>query len=141
MKAVTTLEVKLVHSTGTQRFYKLNRTINKFPRQIDLENEIDFSIPRIKDEYKEILTPILKKCKEGVDVICVSDAHTHIERLVFAGCEFMKNDTLEYMPISMVHIDGKLTMMIHVGSYDAVYGDTVYLRHIAAKNGFRLIMM
>lgn len=141
MKQQNTLEVKLVHTTDKQRFYKLNRIIDKFPRQIDLDKEIDNSIKRIKDEYKEVLTPILGGCKNGVDVICVSDAHTHIERLVFAGCEFVKDGETSYMPISMVHIDGKLTFLTYGGSYDAVYDDVVYLRHIASKNGLVLKMI
>lgn len=40
MKQQNTLEVKLVHTTDKQRFYKLNRIIDKFPRQIDLDKEI-----------------------------------------------------------------------------------------------------
>ena len=133
-----TLEAKLVYTTERQRFYKLNRIVDKFPRKIDLVKEIDDTIPYIKPTHKEVLTPIFEACKQGVDVICVSDAHTHIERLVFAGCEYTMNGETKYTSVSMLHIDGKLTMMIYGGNSKDVHPDEVYLRRIAAANGYTL---
>ena len=81
-----------------------------------------------------------KKCwvrKQDVgDVICVSDAYTHIERLVFAGVEYMDKGSVCYTRYSTV-IDGKNTFLIDGGSYDSVYEPCVYIRHLARLNGFK----
>lgn len=129
------LTAKLVHTTpdGRQRFYKLNRKIKNgiyFGKHVDIPK--DTAETNFKEEYK-YLTDL---SKDGVDVICISDAHTHIERLVFAGVEYMDKGKVCYSRYSTV-IDGKNTFLIDGGSYDSVYEPCVYIRHLARLNGFK----
>ena len=81
---------------------------------------------RIKPEFRNC---ILEKFTDGCRMVVVSDAHTHIERLVFPGfCIDGKwggggNE-----------IDGKHTFMIDGGDPASVYADEVYLRHLCIIN-------
>lgn len=66
----------------------------------------------------------------GYEFVCISDAHTHIERLAFAGVYMSRFGFAR----SHIQIDGKLTFSIHGGDSNAVYPDEVYLRHLAKIN-------
>ena len=62
-------------------------------------------------------------------MVVVSDAFTHIERLVFPG--FRLNGNWSFIE---ANIDGKHTFMIDGGDPKAVYADEVYLRHLCILN-------
>lgn len=134
------LQIKLVHKTSFQRFYKANKKLTKAPnKNFNLQEELPEYIKRLPPEAQELI----KTLKEGYDIICVSDATTHIERLVFMGIEYLKNKdstnpTTEYSRTSTTTLDGKMTFMIYGGDEDAVHPDTVYLRRIARANGYSL---
>jgi len=121
------MKFELVHQNGTQRFYKADREIKIFPRKtFNWDEEVALSRPRLK-EGVEMLDD---KCY----YVCVSDATTHHERLVFAAGRFEKDGEIIYAPYSMLHITGRMTMMIHGGSLSSMLDDQVYLRQISILN-------
>ncbi len=128
------LTATLVHSKGTQTWYKLSDKIKKgryFGRDVNIEEDVNLKSDRIKKEYIHVLN----QAEGGVDLIVISDAANFIERLVFAGCEYTKNGEYHYSRFLTV-IDGKNTMSIHGGDSNSVYEHEVYLRHLASINGF-----
>lgn len=127
------LTATLIKSTERQRFYHLSHKIKKGisvlrGKEIDLIEEMNTSKEKdFKPEYR-------KYCPmEGVDIICVSDASTHLERLVFAACDFGDIGVGR----TRVQIDGCHTFMIHGGSSSAMKPDYVYIRRLAKVNGFQ----
>ena len=96
-----------------------------------------YSSNRIKPKYKHLLAGM----ESGIDIICISDATTHIERLVFAGIRAKSSIPNECFMFSFLQIDGKHTFMTSGGNIDSVYPDEVYLRRIASCNNmnFKLI--
>ena len=68
----------------------------------------------------------------------ISDAHTHIERLAFAG--FSYNSNVNDGRPALFKCDtiaGVNTFMIHGGDSNACKPDGVYLRMIASANGYK----
>ena len=122
------MKFELVKETNKQRFYKSDIEITKFPRDIfNWEEEINNTKKRLK-EGCELLDD---KCY----YICVSDAKTHIERLVFVAGRFKDAEgNINYGIYSNMHIDGSLTFMIHGGDYESIKDDQVYLRHLSILN-------
>ena len=122
------MKAKLVHDSGSQRFYELSEPIFDAPNKL-------LSIEQLLKEAKGCLKPefkhLIAENQQSWDMICISDAHTHIERLVFLGICFEQN---KYARLNSLQIDGKYTIMIHGGNPDAVYDDKVYLRRIAMAN-------
>lgn len=68
----------------------------------------------------------------SVRLICISDAHTHIERLAFVA---MRSGD-EYSAVPSIGLAGINTMMIHGGDSRAVYDYGRYMSDIAKVNGF-----
>jgi hypothetical protein len=128
------MKATLVHNNGRQRFYALSEPITKGVSLFgpcDIVDDINRYIKlRIKPEYKD---GVLDNFKEGCKMIAVSDAHTHIERLVFPA--FVREDG-EHC-ILTCEIDGKHTFMIDGGDPRSVYPDEVYLRHLCIINKLR----
>lgn len=124
---------KLVETTNYQRFYELSAPIHKgrrFGNDVDIVVELkECREKRMKPEYKHLLRT------DGCHIVCVSDAHTHIERLVFVGENFPSG-----YGRTNVQIDGSHTMMIHGGDEKSVYPDEVYLRHLGMVNGVRIVL-
>lgn len=120
-----------VFDSQRRRAYKLSEPITKAPRkQFDWETEREYALTkRVKEQFRGAV-------KQSFECIIISDAHTHIERLAFAGFEFEPG---EYGILSMLHMDGALTFLSHGGDPDSVYPDEVYLRRIASANGFRAV--
>ena len=82
------MKAKLVQNIGRQRFYELSEYINKGR---NLRGDVDISASlrtlletHILPEYKEQLQTVLSD-ERGTKWVCVSDAITHIERLVIDG--------------------------------------------------------
>ena len=125
------MKAKLVHDTGRQRWYELSEPIRKgisdLFGEVDIIKDIqNYCQLRAKIEFRDA---ILEQFKDGCQMIIVSDAHTHIERLVFPGFCIDGN----WSGIG-TEIDGKHTFMIDGGDSKAVYADEVYLRHLCILN-------
>lgn len=124
---------KLVATTNDQRFYELSAPIHKgrrFGNDVDIAEELQLCKEEwLKSECKHLIRT------DGCHIICVSDAHTHIERLVFVA---------EKLPSGYgnlgIQIDGCHTMRINGGDSDKVYADEVYLRHLAVVNGVQIVL-
>ena len=137
MKSVLT--AKLVHTNddpeynGLKRFYKLSHKINKgavmFDNNVVISEEV-LSV-KFKPEYQFLQDAL----KEGTDIILVSDAHTHIERLVFAGISYEENGETKYGSVS-VQIGGKHTYLTEGGDKEACYEPEVYIRRLCQLNGY-----
>ena len=128
------MKATLIYNNGRQRFYSLSEPISKGislfgPTDImdDIRRTIQF---KIKEEYQE---GFLNSFKDGCKMIAVSDASTHIERLVFPAFIY---DNGEHCIVSC-EIDGKLTSMIKGGDPRTVYPDAVYLRHLCIINNLK----
>ena len=130
------MKATLVQDTGRQRFYELSEYINKgrgFSRDVDISASLKTLLEtRILPEYKEQFRAVLSD-ERGTKWVCVSDAITHIERLVFPAFPGLQGD----YSFSCDNIDGKQTMMIYGGDSREVYADEVYLRHLARLNGLK----
>jgi hypothetical protein len=128
------LMAKLVETTSKQRFYELNYPLLKGRRlceDVDIPQELEESKEKYtKPEFKDFVRT------DGAHIVCVSDAGTHTERLVFTAEKF----PFGYSRLN-VQIDGKHTIMIHGGDANSVYPDEVYLRHLAMINGFSSIQI
>lgn len=124
---------KLASTNNTQRYYELSFPIYKgrrFGNDVDIVAELEeCKEKRMMLEYKHLLRT------DGCHIICISDAYTHIERLVFVGEKF----PLGYGRTS-IQIDGSHTMRIHGGDERYVYPDEVYLRHLGMINGVQIIL-
>lgn len=122
------LTAELVHDTGKQRFYKLSQKITKGMRLTGKVNLIEAlkeeREKRIKPEYRDYC-PV-----DGLDLICISDARTHLERLVFGAVKVPSG----YGRLT-IQIGGVYTFMIHGGDARSMKPDYVYLRSLAKLNG------
>lgn len=131
------LIVKKIYETSRQRFYQLNKVLKKFPNpNFDYDKEFEWECSRIKEEHKDIIDHL----KDGTNIVCISDAHTHIERLCFPGFIFELDGKKDYGRFSL-QCDGKHTFMIHGGNLRDVHPDEVYLRRIASVNNLTLLMV
>ena len=122
------MNFKLVHQTDKQRFYESDVEITKFPNErFNLQKEFEDIKARLKEGVEML--------NDKVFIVCVSDAHTHLERLVFAATKYkLPSGEVVYAPISMLQIDGAHTMMIHGGDARSMKPDEVYLRRIKMFN-------
>ena len=126
------IKVRLVKDYGKQKFYELSSPIKKgryFYKDVDIENSLREEFRNVSDKYKESFS---RECK----IICVSDAHTHIERLVFAG--HRKGDEFYF---SHTVICGVNTMMINGGDITKIYDINVYLRFLGRLNNVKLTLL
>jgi hypothetical protein len=122
------MKFTLIKETSNQRMYKSDVEITKFPNdRFDWDKEIELARPRLKQG----VSMLEDKCF----YVVVSDARTHIERLVFAGMRYEMPDGEEVIgPVSMLQITGYHTMMIYGGDTESVRPDEVYLRQISILN-------
>lgn len=123
---------KLVYKTTTQRFYELSEPIVKgivFKQEFDIVQEMNDMLNRLKPQYHKDVP------KDGCHIICISDATTHTERLVFAAINFSLSNKYSRTDIQ---IDGKHTFMIHGGNQKDVHKDEIYIRHLGMLNGVRI---
>jgi hypothetical protein len=126
--------MELVYKNEHQRFYKVDFDINyglsfgKVKKVSDMvhetyEGKYAFTLPK-----NLTVEDMIEKSKR---LVCISDAHTHTERLAFGAMYF--EDTKQYG--RLLHcLDGKNTFMIHGGDDDAVYPDKVYIKHLRMIN-------
>ncbi len=117
---------------GSKRFYRLSEPITK--GKSDITGEVDiikefnnFIEKRVKPEYVELFR---SKFNNKCELVAISDAHTHIETLVFPALQLGEDDFY----FTTDDIGGKHTMMIYGGDPESVYEDEVYLRRLAQLN-------
>lgn len=126
------MKVILVLKTSDKRYYELSEYINTgrsgFTGDFSIAETLKDDIKRIRPEYKEELTLFLSD-ERGTKWVCISDAHTHTERLAFPA--FPCRDGYSFTTRS---ISGKNTFMIYGGDSRTVHPDEVYLRHLAMIN-------
>jgi hypothetical protein len=123
----------LIKDAGEQRYYQLNFRIRNGSTGCPGKTiQKIFKVDPLKllDEYE-----LAEDISESVDKVCVSDAHTHVERLVFPAFYIRDKTTGEKKLIHRCNsIDGIVTMMIYGGDESAVYPDETYLRHLRMIN-------
>lgn len=121
-----TITFTKVWETSRQSFYKCSPAITKGANSFfDWEREKSYFNEVLKLEYRGLLT-------EEIEYVCISDAHTHIERLVFPAIKTDKS----YAALTGVHMAGTMTFMIEGGDIDSIQEHTHYLGELADANGF-----
>jgi len=110
---------------GTNNFWTLSKAIK------DLRNT------QIKDGY-ELVGPTLETITEGFNLVCISDAITHSERLVFPAAKVKKIKTGDvfYSIFSFVQIAGKNTFLTTGGDTSTILEDKCYLEQIIKANKY-----
>lgn len=130
-----TVFIKHLATNGGHRFYKFSLPLTMGRADFDKEPrsfESDFAEyrKRIAEQYQQFV-PV-----RDFDIVCVSDAHTHLERLVFVGMEYHDAEDVKYNCIIHAQIGGEHTLMIGGGSRQSMRNDVVYLRRLAQINGY-----
>ena len=129
------IKFELIHDSGRQRFYKASKPLvndAKGRRYFELGNEWKVYKDLSRDELLEWKVP------DYFDYVVVSDAHTHLERLAFAGFSYeSKLNSGKPAIFKCDTIAGVNTFMIHGGDERAVKPDGVYLRMVAKANGYQ----
>ena len=125
------MKAKLIQDDMRQRFYELSQPItvgwDECRGHFDIAESERNACNGLRKKYQHYIAQV----DDGIRVVCISDAFTHIERIVFTA---YKMDDGKYRILTGVAIDGKMTMMIYGGDSRAVYKDEVYLRHLAMIN-------
>ena len=132
------MEAKLIKDTGKQRYYQIPFKIEKCFFSSILGRGKPFTITELwaADPIK-LIEPyeLAEDISKSIDKICVSDAKTHVERLVFPAFNIRDKLTGETRLIHRCNnIDGRHAMMIHGGDYKSVYSDITYIRHLWLLN-------
>ena len=124
-------DATLIKDTIRQRYYQLNfRIRNVYGSSKTIADVFKGDPIKLVDGYE-----LAEDVSESIDKICVSDAHTHTERLVFPVFNIRNKQSGEVMPIHRCNkIDGRWTFMTHGGDSESVYPDEVYIRHLKKVN-------
>lgn len=127
------MKATLIHNNGRQRFFRISEPITKgcsdLGGECNIAENVAKILPRLQmtDEEREA---VARDYSGGCTLVCISDAHTHVERLAFPAVAI--GGKFGILPDD---IAGKHTMMIHGGDPKAVYDDVVYLRYLCLLNG------
>ena len=128
------LKAELVHVHEKLRFLKLNTRIQKgmsLTGEVNItEKDLEYFTKRVKPEFRDLM-PVGRL---GTDIICISDARDHYERLVFSGFEYVLNGKRCYSRTD-TQIGGVHTFSIYGGDFSSMKPDEVYLRILARQNG------
>ena len=129
------MKARLVYVADSYRVYELSEEILKgksdIMGEIDIRKSFEMTKGRIrKDLPKETCDAMMDALSLPCTHIFVSDAFTHVERLVFPAFEYNGKYNRTSDDIGGIH-----TMMIHGGDEDSVYDDEVYIRRLAQING------
>lgn len=126
------MEAKLVNKTANYRIYKLSEPIrigkSDICGEVNIKEAFEELKKRVREDsphYNEIIETLGRECT----FVMISDARTHIERLVFPAFEY--NGKYGW---GSGDIGGKHTMMIYGGDQNSIYPDEVYLRRLAQIN-------
>ena len=121
---------ELIKATDSQRTYRLPKKCKRFPRCADVSEILAGTRSKLKPKSEMVDDPA-----DGIDKVTISDAHTHIERLVFPAFSVRNKESGEvFVDHDMVHIAGQLAFLTHGGSSRSVRADKVYLRRIMMLN-------
>jgi len=126
-----TIKFELVQTDENQRFYRCNQPLLK--SAITTKYTLKELLLRERDCLKEEHKHLIPDNIQGATIVCISDAHTHIERLVFVALQ--TND--KKYGRTTIQIDGKHTFMTKGGDSNSVYDDEVYLRHLSGISGYK----
>jgi len=144
------LNWKLIKDTkmkgARKAFYKCDMKLNKHKGTLLLG--VDFSDDKtqwnetIKNECKyikkEYQKSYMNQLKNGFDIICISDASTHAERLAFMGFKLPDEPEMDGLRFLNMPIAGNYTMSIHGGDVNQMWADDDYLKIISENAGFSL---
>ena len=123
--------MKLIKETSRQRYYQLDFKITKGNRGNISDILTNDNDPINFEEPWEMGEDLNK----GIDKICVSDARTHCERLVFPAFNVRNKETGEIMVAHRNNqIAGCWTMKIHGGDANTMRPDEVYVRYLKRLN-------
>lgn len=116
------MKYELIQDTGSQRYYKLEGI------KIPLD---DGCCRELKAEYEWV------GADDYTDILCVSDAFTHIERLAFPARKVRNRVTNVIFPVRCfsVHIAGDMTFMMFGGDTASIYPDEWYIKEVYKKYG------
>jgi hypothetical protein len=82
------MKFELLKEQGNQRFYKCSSPIKvgltDFVGEVDVQKELNDWWEGFKQRKPDLAAKVKKP--DG-SIVCVSDAHTHAERLVFLGLD------------------------------------------------------
>lgn len=121
--------MELIKQNSKQRYYQLDFKIKKYKFGSSIktiENLWKDDPIHFNDEYE-----LAEDISSNIDKVCISDANTHIERLVFP-CFKVKNKKTNEIIISHRNnlICGQWTMMIDGGDPNTIKEDKVYIRYL-----------
>jgi hypothetical protein len=111
-----------------------NQTIYKLPCRVDSFTKIpsiaevllDLDVLKFAEGYE-----LAEDISKGIEMVCVSDANTHAERLVFPAFMTRNLKTGEISPsFRTTQIGGSLTFRTHGGDLESIREHEVYLRAI-----------
>jgi hypothetical protein len=123
-------EFKLLNTTETQRIYRLPRRIKFYAEGKSIVEIFEAYPIKFAKGYS-----LAEDLKDGIDKVCISDAHSHIERLVFTAFNVKNEATGEVYPTyRTTQIGGCMTFLIHGGDSSTVRPDIVYLRKLMMHN-------
>jgi len=130
---------EIIKDNGRQRVYQLMFDVRYFKSPGDKIRTID-EIFTADSPNRLGLTKNLEVIEDidntrSINKVCVSDAHTHVERLVFPVLSVGdKNTGKEGLFIWYIDIDGYITRMDGDDNWNTVHPDEVYLRHLKLIN-------
>ncbi len=118
---------RLKFHTKYWRFFKLSFTVTKDVHGKPIE-PVDIVL---KPEYE-----FIGDLSKGTHYICVSDARTHVERLVFPALPVLEKSThkISYCVTNYFHIAGEMTMMIYGGDPESIHEPEFYIKQLWEAN-------
>lgn len=123
-----------------QTYYVSDTPIKEVPNRSsvfeDRVKEVLYCLDnKINEEY-ELIDPIRGDMNKGFKYICISDARTHIERLVFYAHKFRNKKTGEIVfgAMDKLHIDGEMVMLTGGGNTASVHPHSYYLDRLIELN-------
>jgi len=124
-------EFKLLQTlSARQRIYQLPFRCRVFPNCSDVVELLKTDISQLRSNCI-----VAEDFSNGIDKVCISDAHMYIERLVFPAF-FVKDMTTKEIKITftMSHVAGNQTFMIHGGDVYSIREYEEYLQEIIDLN-------
>lgn len=133
--AITARLLEEQFTNGHRWIFKLSRPLRLGKH--DITGEV-FEVEKDNIEFKDKMPAAIKPYVPTTfyDIVVVSDAHTHAERLVFVGFQFENENREICYGRTGAQIHGEHTFLSHGGDAKTMRQPEVYLRRIAQINGF-----
>ena len=131
-----TFRLVQIRNNGKQRFYETSEPLTvgeALGEKVSLREAMLKERAKLLPEYHFLIPNNI----EGVSVVCVSDASTHTERLVFAGLQAPDGN---YGRLNLT-IGGVLTFITDGGNEEFVYTDETYLKNLAKLSGYKKVIV